>query len=113
MKRTVKFLAVNPDPRVQRAVLNAAHDSVYKSICNAFFHIAQNPEIKIKSPRHRKLFHQNQARIRKIISPNIPIRQKRNLIQKGGGLFISSIIPLALTTAIQLLGSTFVSKKKK
>ena len=41
-KRTVKFLATCHDPRIQRAVLQGASDSVYKSICNAFFIIAEN-----------------------------------------------------------------------
>ena len=110
-KRTIKYLASCSDPRIQRLILNSAHDSVYKSICNAFFNVAENPEIKI-SPKKKNIFKAYNSRIRKLISPKIPIRQKKTLIQKGGAFFLSTIIPLVLKGALSILGSTFLSKLK-
>ena len=112
-KRTVKFLAVTNNPRIQRAVLKSASDSVYKSICNAFLNLAQNPEIKISSLQEKDLLKRNHARITKLISPNISIRAKKSIIQKGGGLFLGAVLPLVLSQAINLLGSAILPKLRQ
>ena len=109
-KRTIKYLAEVGDPRIQRIVLNASKDSVYKSICNAFFNMAQNSDIKL-SRRHRKLLKPFQDRIGKLISPKLRIRQKRKLIQSGGGIFLGTVLPLVLSSALSLLGSAFIKRK--
>ena len=110
-KRTIKYLAEVGDPRIQRIVLNASRDSVYKSICNAFFNMAQNSDIKL-SPKQRKLLKPFQARIGKLISPSLRIRQKRRIIQSGGGIFLGTVLPLVLSSALSLLGSSFITRGK-
>jgi hypothetical protein len=111
-KRTIKFLSSCGNTRVQRAVLNSADDSVYKSICNAFFNLAENPDIRISEQRKRQL-KPHHFRIRKLISAKIPIRRKRILIQKGGGIFLGTILPIVLTTALSYLGSKLFPKKNE
>lgn len=111
-KRTVKFLGSCSDPRVQRIILKSANDSVYRSICNAFFNLAENPEISI-NPKHRKLLKSYNPRIKKLISPQVPVRKKRKIIQKGGAAFLGSILPLVLSTALSFLGSQFLAKQGK
>ena len=109
-KRTVKYLAVCQDPRVLRIVLRSADDSVYKSICNAFFNIAENPDITL-SKDQRKLLKKHNPVIRTIITPQIPIKRKRQVIQRGGGAFLAAVIPAVLSAAISLLGSAFMKKE--
>lgn len=110
-KRTVKFIAGCHDPRVQRILLQSANDSVYKAICNAFFNVAQNPDVSL-SEKHKKRLKQFNPIIQKIISPRVPIKQKRRVIQKGGGLFLAAILPSVIGAALQFLGSTFLNKDK-
>ena len=109
-KRTIKYLAEVGDPRIQRIVLNSSKDSVYKSICNAFFNLAQNSDIKL-STRQKRLLKPFQVRIKKLISPSVGIRQKKAVIQSGGGIFLGTILPLVLSTALSLLGTSFISRK--
>lgn len=106
-KRTIKFLATSSDPRIQRIVLNSATDSVYKSICNAFFNIAENPDIQL-SPKHRRLIRHHRPRIRKLLSNTLPIAKKRRVIQKGGAAFLGTILPIVLSSALSLLGTKFL-----
>ena len=82
-------MGVCSDPRVQRTILQKAPDAVYKSLCNAFYNIAENPEINLKK-LDRKTFARYQPIIRKIVAPTVNIQQKRQIIQRGGGFFIST-----------------------
>lgn len=108
-KRTVKYLATCRDPRVQRMVLQCASDSVYKSICNAFFNIAENPDIKLPIGQKKNL-KRFQPLIKKIIEPKISLLRKRRLIQKGGGFFLGAILPTVISAALSFLGSAFFNK---
>ena len=110
-KRTIKFLSSCANPRVQRVVLNSASDSVYKSICNAFFNLAENPEIQVPI-KHRRLLKKHNSKIRRLISSKIPIRKKRIIIQRGGGIFLATILPLVLSSALSFLGSRFLTGNK-
>ena len=80
-KRTIKYLGVCNDARLQLEILKRAPDPVYKSICNAFFNVAENPEINLKK-LDRKTFARYQPIIRKIVAPTVKIRQKRKIIQR-------------------------------
>lgn len=111
LKRTIKYMASCSNPLIQRMILNSANDSVYKSICNAFFNMAENPEIKIPSNR-KKLLKSFNPRIQKLISAQIPIKKKKLIIQKGGGVFLGTILPLVLSGALSILGSNFLSKNR-
>lgn len=111
-KQTIKYLSLAKDPRVQRAVLNSANDSVYKSICNAFFNLAENPEVVLSSG-DRKILQKQRPVVQKLVSHSIPIRKKRKLIQKGSGVFLSAVLPAVLSTALSLFGSAFLDKGRK
>jgi len=82
-------MGVCRDPRVQRNILQKAPDAVYKSVCNAFYNVAENPEINLKK-LDRKTLARYQPIIRKIVAPTVKIRQKRKIIQRGGGFFFGS-----------------------
>ena len=106
-KRTVKFLATCTDPRIQRAILQGASDSVYKSICNAFFNIAENPDINLTTVQ-RKNFQKFNPVIRKLIAHQVPLNQKKKIIQHGGGPFLIALLPAVISTALSLIGSAFI-----
>ena len=112
-KRTLKFLSLSNNPQVQRIVLNAAHDSVYKAICSAFFNIAENPEIGPLTVKNRRLLKKFHPLIRRIISPALSLRRKRSVIQRGGGIFLASVLPMILSSAISFLGSAFLPRNKR
>jgi hypothetical protein len=110
IKRTVKFMGVCRDPRVQRNILQTAPDAVYKSFCNAFYNVAENPDINLKK-LNRKALVRYQPIIRKIVAPNVKIRQKRKIIQRGGGFFLAAVLPAVISTALEFLGSAFIKKE--
>ena len=108
-KQTIKYLAVCQDPNIRRIILKSASDSVYKSICNAFFNVAENPEF-VLGRGQRKLLKKHNPLIHQLVARDIPIKKKRHLIQKGGGIFLAAVLPAVLSTAISLLGSAFTKK---
>ena len=109
-KRTVKYLAVCHNSRIQREVLRAAPDGVYKSICNALFNIAENPDINIPK-QHRTNLRKHQTLIKKLIAPKLPLPHKRKIIQRGGGVFLAALLPVVLSTALSYLGSAFIKSQ--
>lgn len=111
-KRTIKFLASCTDPRVQRVVLSSANDSVFKSICNAFLNLAENPEVHISSKK-RKLLAAHNPRIKRLLENKVSLEKKRAIIQRGGSLFLGTILPLAISTALSILGTRFLSRSGK
>lgn len=111
-RRTVKFLAVCKDPRVQRMVLQSASDSVYKSICNAFFNVAENPDVHLSIQQRRK-FKRFRPLIQKIIEPKLKLKRKRKIIQRGGGIFLAAVLPAVISTALSCFGSAFLNKSNQ
>lgn len=110
-RRTIKFLAVCKDPRVQRMILQSASDSVYKSICNAFFNVAENPDVHLSNQQRRK-FTKFRPLIEKLIQPKLKLARKRKIIQRGGGIFLAAILPAVISTALSFLGSAFLNKSQ-
>ena len=106
-KRTVKYLAICHNPRIQREVLRSAPYGVYKSICNAAFNVAENPDIIIPN-KQRRFFRSHHRIIKKLIDPKCPIQSKKNTIQRGGGLFLATVLPFLISTALSYLGSAFI-----
>lgn len=110
-RRTVKFLAICKDPRVQRMVLQSASDSVYKSICNAFFNVAENPDVHLSNQQRRK-FKRFRPLIEKIIQPKLKFNRKRKIIQRGG-IFLATVLPAVISTALSVFGSAFLNKRQQ
>ena len=106
-KRVVKFLGICQDPRLQLRILQQAPDSVYKSICNAFYNIAQNPDFQLPI-KHRHRFSKYNRIITNIISPQVSIKKKRKIIQRGGFPFLGVILPAVISTALSFIGSKFI-----
>ena len=109
VKQTVKYLAVCKDPRIQREILRTASDTVYKSICNAFFNVAENPDINI-SPKLRQGLRRHGPSIQQLLEPKLNIKRKRKIIQRGGGPFLALLLPSVLSTALSFLGSAFLKR---
>ena len=91
-------------------ILKSASDSVYKSICNAFFNLAQNPDINLPLNQRKNLKRYNKS-IKQIIDPQVKIFKKRRIIQRGGGFFLAALLPTVLSTALSFLGSSFIKDK--
>ena len=106
-KRIVKFLGVCKDPRLQRYILQRCSDSVYKSICNAFYNVAQNRDIRLSKRQLRK-FSKHTRLIKKLISPEIKLKNKRAALQRGGSFFLATLLPLVIESAISYLGTKFI-----
>ncbi len=108
VKRTIKFLAIPHNQKINKEILKTSSDSVIKAICNAAYNIHQNPELQL-APKERKLFHKHRHAIYKLTSPKISIPKKRRIIQRGGGPFLIALLPAILSTAISALGSAFIN----
>ena len=107
-KSIIKFLGVCKDPRLQRYILQRSPDSVYKAICNAFYNVAQNRDIGLSS-RQRRKFSKHRKLIKRLISPEIKLKNKRSALQRGGSLFLGTLLPLVIGTAMSYLGSKFLN----
>ena len=93
-------------------ILRSASDSVYKSICNAFFNLAENPDINLAT-KQRRILHRHNGLILKIVSPLVKIQRKKRLIQRGNGIFLAALLPAVLSTALSFLGSAFINKTQE
>ena len=109
-KVILKYLSLRKDPKLQRIVLQTAPDGVYKSICNAFKNIAENPDIPLSKVQKNK-YRKHKKLISRLISTKISLPQKKRIIQKGGGPFLAALIPAAISTALTLFGSSFLNKQ--
>ena len=109
-KVILKYLALRKDSKLQRITLQKAPDGVYKSICNAFKNIAENPDIPLSKFQKNK-YRKHKKLISCLISPQVKLPQKKRLIQKGGGLFLAALIPAAISTALSLFGTSFFNKE--
>lgn len=109
LKRTIKYISVCHDPRLQTAILRSAPDTVFKAIANAIHNVANNSDIEL-SPYQKRLIRKKQKLFSQIVSSKIKIPQKRKIIQSGGGFFLATLLPLVLSTALSTLGSHFFSK---
>ena len=112
VKRTIKFLAIPHNQKIQKEILKTTPDSVIKAICNAAYNIHQNQELHL-TPTQKTLFRKHRQAIYKLTSPIISIPKKRRIIQRGGSLFLVGLLPAILSTAISALGSAFISAHEK
>ena len=109
-KRTIKFLSVCTNPLVRQQILRQASVSTVKGLCNALYNIAENPDIKVGRGLKRVL-KQNRETVGDLISPKVAIKTKRKIVQTGGGLFLATVLPLILSTALSAIGSRFFPQK--
>ena len=102
-KGIIKFLRVCKHPRPQRDILQRSINSVNQAICNAFSNVAQNRDIRLSS-RQRRKFSKHRMFIKRVISPAIKLKNKRAAIQRGGNLFMGTLLEFVIGTAISYLG---------
>lgn len=106
VSRFIKFISVVPNRQVLKTVLKSAPDQVIKSISNAAIN-AMRGDVNLTSTQKR-LFAKQRTLFNKLVSPNIKIKQKKNiLVNQRGGLF--PIIPILLGTVLGSLGSHFLA----
>ena len=103
-KRAVKLLAVCKDPQVRRVILSRAPDSVIKTICNAALNVERG-ELALNR-RQKATFRKHRGQIQKLTRLEVPLDEKRKLLQ--GGSF--PILPLLLSTALSALGPLLFGK---
>ena len=103
-KRAVKLLAVCKDSQVRSAILSRAPDSVIKTICNAALNVAQG-DLAL-SKKKKTAFRKHRGQIQKLTAREVPLDEKRKLLQ--GGAF--PILPLLLSTALSALGPLLFGK---
>ena len=107
LKRTVKFLAHAPNPRIAKAILRQAHPGVVRAIANAALNAQRNPAVKL-SPADRTLFAAYPRTFDILTDKHRKLEDKRkHLLQKGGAFPI--VIPL-LASVLGSLGSAVISK---
>ncbi len=110
IKKTIKYLSICQDPRIQRRILRISPNPIIKSICNAALNIERGPLQLTKT--HKKLLSNNRPQIHTIANSGNTISQKRKILIQGGN-GILAILPLILSTVLSSLGSTFMSYKSK
>ena len=107
-KRYVKFLAVCKDPTTSKAALRAAPDQVVKHICNAAVNAYQG-DIKL-SKKQKSTLKNYKNSIAALSSKNIPLKNKRKIINQKGGF---SFVPIILSTVLSALGSSLLSPQRQ
>ncbi len=108
VKRYVKFLAVCKDPTTSKAALRAAPDQVVKHICNAAVNAYQG-DIKL-SKKQKSTLKNYKNSIAALSSKNIPLKNKRKIINQKGGF---SFVPIILSTVLSALGSSLLSPQRQ
>lgn len=112
LKRTIKYLSVCPDPKIQSMILKRAPDPVYKAIFNAAYNIAENPDIVIPK-KEKRLFKRHRRGIEFLVNRSISFKKKRKALQKGGAFpLLGLILPAIISTAISALGSAFLNRQE-
>lgn len=104
-KRTVQYLSVCRDPKAYRAVVQAAPDTVIKTICNAALNVQRGERVVLNRPQ-QTLFRRHRALIDQLVSKAVPLARKRKVLVQRGGF----IVPALLGIAIQALGPYLLNK---
>ena len=109
-KRTLKFLAICNNPLVRQQILRQASVPTVKGLCNALFNIAENSDIKVGRGLKRVL-KRNRETVAQLISPKVAIKTKRIIVQSGSGIFLATVLPLIISSALSAIGSLFFPQK--
>ena len=105
-KRFVKLIAICKDPALLKVLLQKSPDLVIKLICNAALNASQG-DVHLTSSQ-KKLFTKNKTLFGKLLSPNLSLKAKRQIIIQRGGAF--PLIPIIVSTVLSALGSAFLPK---
>ena len=101
VKRTVKYLAVCPNPQLFNAVVHAAPDDVIAAIGDAALNVREG-DVELTEPQKR-LFRTHHPAFLKLVSPTFSIKRKRKLIESQSGGF--PFLPILIATALGAFGS--------
>ena len=104
-KRTIKFLAVSKDPKINTDIIKRDPKVVIKTICNAADNVIRG-NLHL-TPEQKQVFKKHKKVILELRTRNIPIDKKRELIIKDGGAFW---IALLVSAALSTLGSLLFKK---
>ena len=105
-KRTVKYLSICHNPKVQQQVIKQAPDSVIKAICNAAVN-AERGDVHL-TEANKKLFRKNRSKIAVLTSRSKSLKDKRRTLeQKGGAFFLAPLI----SSVLGALGSAIFGQK--
>ena len=104
-KRTIKFLAVSKDPKINTDIIKRDPKVVIKTICNAAENIIRG-NINL-TPEQKRVFNEHKRLILELRTRKVPIDKKRDLIIQDGGAFW---IPLLVSAALSTLGSLLFKK---
>jgi len=108
LKRTIKFLATNKNPKLLKAVLKEAGNPLIKSICNAAINVAQG-DVQL-SQKQKRLLRSHRKYIQSLIQKGEPVARKRKLLNQKGGALAAVLIPILLSTVLSSIGSALFSK---
>lgn len=110
VKRTLKYMSICHDPRVQREILRTAPDEIYKAVFNAAYNVAINPDLNL-SLHQKKFFKRYRKPVAYFVSHKVPFKTKKRTLQRGKGVFLAAIIPSLLSVALSALGSKLFQKE--
>lgn len=108
-KRTLKYLSILKNPLAIRATILRSPDPVIKGICNVALNVFKG-DVKL-SKGQKKKFAAVKPYIIKLIDPNLSIKQKRGIIQRGSGPFLAAL-PALIGAVGSLLPSIIGSFKQ-
>ena len=104
-KRTIKYLAVSKDPKINTGIIKRAPKVVIKTNCNAAENVLRG-NLHL-TPEQKRVFKKHKKVILELRTRKIPIDKKRDLIIQDGGAFW---IPLLVSAALSALGSLLFKK---
>ena len=98
VKRTVRYLAVCPDPQVFDMVLRFAPADVIWVIAKAAYNIERGS--MFPPPTQGALFWTHRRTIATLASPTVSLQRKRDLVksQNGGYVLVPKLVESALST---------------
>jgi hypothetical protein len=109
VKRFIKLISVCHKPAELKAILSHAPDTVIKCIADASLNVLSG-DIKL-NPRQKRVFKPYKPKLINLASKRIPLKKKRQIIQKGGAFPLLAVLPALVSTVIGLFGNRVFGKK--
>ena len=76
--------------------IKAASSGEICTVCEVVKNLVRNPQLKVKpTPVQQSLLRKNAGNIRRLIDRSVPIKKKKEILQKGEGIIIPLIAALA------------------
>ena len=94
-------IILNAKPELRKAMLKNADKELVRTICECVLNII-NGNVKVDEKQRKKL-KKHKCLLRKIVKRTGSWKKKRTIIQKGGSILISLLVPIIGTLLSKLI----------